>query len=906
MKLKNKFKSVKNILLAAVLVSGNAMAQEAPKDEAKMAVKSAVRTNSLILEARENAEKPPLFFTANSEQVVNISPESVRQTINITYKKIQGDDEFMSLVLSHKSDIKSVTGAGLKEWSVRELEGIHYLDIRALDPKTKQLKVTVIAEHLLDESVAKPTVPLMTLTTTESNGAGFTEAITIIPERVQINVTKALGCIAAKPSIPKSLKFISNGTSDLELSILKHEGDYAGIDLRDISLQAKVDPDGKSALIKLTGNLHVRKLIKKPFTLVHGKVALSSFPVTEAGEIHVLKLGNNMNYGIICKQLGSYPIEFSFAVPITTGTGWNTLQFNVPNGAVVPLSLSKMGENIEFREDEVTYLEFDNAVWQGVLPASGICALEWKTKPKSGDGDLFYTSHGVSDISIGSGLMHANSTVTFKVLQGKMNKVEFALTGAGEIVSVTGGHVASWKVKQEGKKKVLECVLKSETSDVQSIRVESLFPLGKFPAKVLPLSLTPRGTLRHSGYIRASNQGSVRIETSLTEGLMQLSPDKFPQSGAVVSGKQVFVYRFPSAERKLEITADQIISEVSVSHITTYEMSETDRVIQSDIEIDIAEAGLREWSFMIPADYSVSGVSSANMVDHVVSTTVNKGKRSLKILFKSEVMDRQLIRVRLEKNLPASAGEWALPALTFPGSNIKSIRGDIGILSASGWKMQPVAASIKNLDERPIAYFPKTNQIADRLQHAYRTRSTDWSAKLKITAKGQSIQADLLHLYELREGVLEANILAYYFVIGAPANEWKLQLPAIAENVSVEGQNVRTWHQTDDVLTVVLNQPVLGASKLLVSYEEPMNPRGGKINIGSVTPLGVQSESGFIHLVSRNQVNMSEVKKSENLLSISPLEMPSEHQVLTSIPSKAAWQVDISSIAIMLRVMRCT
>ena len=102
----------------------------------------------------------------------------------------------------------------------------------------------------------------------------------------------------------------------------------------------------------------------------------------------------------------------------------------------------------------------------------------------------------------------------------------------------------------------------------------SQFPLGKFPAKVEALSLTPQESMRHDGFIRVTNKGAVRVESSLTEGLMQLSPDKFPASpkvAAPVLGKQVFVYRYPSADRKLEISADQVISEVAVSHITTYE-----------------------------------------------------------------------------------------------------------------------------------------------------------------------------------------------------------------------------------------------------------------------------------------------------------------------------------------------
>ena len=913
MKWNRGFKCVVKCLGAGVvagMMNATALAQEVGKDD----VKATLNTNnqgggSLIVEAHGIPPKAPLFFNASSEQMVTVSSTGIQQKISLHYKKLQGEDEVMSLVLKNQAKIKSVAGAGLKEWSVREQDGVSYLDVRMTDAMAKELKLTVIAEHQFEDAVRNPVVGLMTLGVNQTTGAGFHEQVTINRKDMHVNVTKALGCVAVKTENPKTDVFVTQSGAELELSIYRFSGDYAGIDLRNISLVAKVDEDGKSAVVRMTGDLHVRKASERSFSLVSGKVALTNLPKIGAGEMRVKGLKNGANYGVVCENEGVFPVDLEFAVPINTETGWSVLNFRVPNGAVVPLKVNDLVETVEFRDEEFSSLDFKDALWQGVLPASGLCNLQWKKKSKTDDGELFYTSNGVSEISVGSGLVHTASVVNFKVLQGKMNQITFDLAGAGEVVSVSGSQVASWKVSEVAGKRSLVCVLKYETSEVEHIRVASQFPLGKFPTKVEPLSLTPVGTMRHSGFISVSNRGAVRVETSVTEGLMQLSPDKFPGRETVKSEnrasleqayEQSFVYRYPSADRKLEISADQIISEVAVSYITTYEMSETDRVIKSDIEIDITEASLREWSFMIPAEYSVSSVSSASMVDYVVSTTVENGRRPLKVLFKGEVVGRQLVRVHLEKNLPAAAGEWSLPSFAFPG--VKSIRGDVGVLSARGWKMASVASKVKNLDVRPLAYFPGNNQVGDRLQHAYRTRVEDWSAVLEISAMGQSIQSDLLHLYHLKEGVIEAKVLAYYFVVGAPANEWKLKLPASAENISVEGQNVRTWLQEGDILTVTLNQPVLGSAKLLVTYEESMSPHGGEVNIGSVTPLNVQSESGFIHLVSSHQVKMSDVKKSESLLKISPLEMPSEHQVLTSVPSVAAWQYASRPFSLSLSV----
>jgi len=339
----------------------------------------------------------------------------------------------------------------------------------------------------------------------------------------------------------------------------------------------RIDKDGDSALVRLTGNLHVRQSSDKPFTLVQGQVGLTSLPNVGTGKVRVSYIKDGVHQGgmgvaIVCENEGEFPLDLEFAIPIHSGTGWNTMKFTVPNGAVVPLELAATDEQIEFHEGDVKSAQtsdffrgiLKDGLWQGVLPASGLCNIQWKRKTKTGDGELFFTTHGLSEISIGSGLMHSTSLVHFKVLQGKVDKLTFELVGAGEIVSVLGDQVATWKVNEVAGKRLLECVLKNETSEVAPIRVASQFPLGKFPAKVEPLSLTPQESMRHDGFIRVTNKGAVRVESSLTDGLMQLSPDKFPASGnaAPVLGNQVFVYRYPSADRKLEIAADQVISEV--------------------------------------------------------------------------------------------------------------------------------------------------------------------------------------------------------------------------------------------------------------------------------------------------------------------------------------------------------
>src|SRR5207247_1642205 len=80
-------------------------------------------------------------------------------------------------------------------------------------------------------------------------------------------------------------------------------------------------------------------------------------------------------------------------------------------------------------------------------------------------------------------------------------------------------------------------------------------------------------------------------------GLSQISPDQFPERNKALFGSapgQQFAYRFSGADFALRIQADQILPELSVSQVVDYHLGDNELVIDSDIELDIREAPLRE------------------------------------------------------------------------------------------------------------------------------------------------------------------------------------------------------------------------------------------------------------------------------------------------------------------------
>ncbi|NNE94188.1 MAG: hypothetical protein HKN23_21275, partial [Verrucomicrobiales bacterium] len=576
-----------------------------------------------------------------------------------------------------------------------------------------------------------------------------------------------------------------------------------------------------------------------------------------------------------------YDVSLDFAVAVTPEAEWKSFNFTVASGAVAPMTLGGIEEDAEFRHGTSVVPQFSGGEWKGFVPATGHATVSWKSARKVGEGKLFFSTTAKIETTVGAGLMRQNHQIDYKVLQGELEELTIDLAGPGEVLEVTGKHIVGWEIAGEGDERTLTVKLSQAITEAGQVLVRTQTPLDAFPVRVQGLRLTPSGAVRHSGYIRLSNQGSVRLEPAGLEGLTQLAPDQFP--GEPISARQVFVYRFPSAEYDFEVAADRIQPEVNVFELTTYHLTETDRMISARIEIDVREAPIREWELRFPEDYSVVSVTGGIVADYVVGTESQDGTTLLKVIFTQDVTGRQLINLQFEKNETAVAGDWELPPLEYPDA--KSVRGDIGVVGAPGFRVGVSATDL--LVEKPLATFP--NPVPN-LQQAFRIREPGWSATMAVELLEKSIQADAFHLYSLSEGTAYGSVLLNYFVTGAPVSEWQFTVPDEIENVNVIGMNVAPFRRADGTLTVPLHQPVIGPYTLLITFEEKVATPEGALTVGRVTPLDVQGERGFLQVVSPQQVQAEATDVSEGLLQLDALELPAEFRLLSSAPSLGTWQ----------------
>lgn len=903
-------------LLAAIgLMAANVLGQDsedakAETEDGKSTASALSRTSegggqTIIITPGGKEEKTPFLFSTSILGAVEVRESGVRQSLIVNLKPVQGEAKVASLEIKGPGRIESVEGKGVSAWSVRRKGAQRFLDLK-LELQDDQAESSGVAVNILQEFDEMPETLFITHIA-PGDSLGFNATLKLKFSRSVTGKLARANGFSVLDTIDGERGFQTFSGGELAFKLRRRGAVPLPVEMVESALVGRLDNASGSVSFKFSGTA----IVSEPgarLRVLSGRVAMGTLPESDDYQLVLAGAENDRFYELVFEEVGSYPVTLEFVAGIqqevsasqqsskTADAEWQGIDCAVASSAVVPLKLQGFEEDIQWRRGaDLVTCRRSGVEWESYLPATGHIRLQWKNARTQGEGKLFFTTNALIESQLGPGLLKQHHQVSYRVLQGELESLEFELQGPGEILDVEGANLLAWKVADadEGEGRRLKITLSQPMSGTIQVSIRSQTPLDTFPVRVVGTTVTPIGAIRHAGTVRLSNMGSVRIEPTELSGLTQLAPEQYP--GTKIAARQVFVYRFPSADYGFTLSADRIQPEVNIAHVLLYQLSESDRVVRADIELDIREASIREWNFGIPSDYSIVSVSAAGLADYIASSEDGAATRNLKVIFGKEVQGRQLVTLQLEKNDAALAGTWQLPRIAFPEA--KDVRGDIGIVGAPGFRM--TGSQTQGLTEKPLSYFPKP--IAN-LQQAFRLRDADWSASVEIELLERNIQSDVFHLYSLSQGAIYGSSLINYFVTGAPASEWRLTVPEALGNVTVDGQDIRTWRREGDTLVVSLHQPVMGSYTLLVTFEEKPNEVDGSFQAGQVTPLDVQGDRGFVQVVSPMQVELENMFASSQLLVLDPLELPAEFRLLSTAPALGTWQYTSRPFDLKLKV----
>ncbi len=664
----------------------------------------------------------------------------------------------------------------------------------------------------------------------------------------------------------------------------------AEITLRDFNLTGNLGTD--AAAFTLTATAQVDDSKGGALQLLAGPVALTSLDPRQRWHMDT----DTDRFVARFDHAGTFPIEVHFNAAVTRSNDWQAVDFRVATSALQPVILQGLPADTEFQFANATRPERSGSNFVSYLPVDGAVRFAWKPAHPEAEGKLFYAAEMIAQISVSPGLMRQSALLNGKIMQGEMSQLTLQIHGAGEVTRVQGDEVLAWNVAPGKTADDRELVVQfnQPQKDTFALLLQMQTPLGAFPQTADAMRLQPEQATRFDGMFRIVNDGAVRLEVAAAMGLSQISPDQFPEANLFhAPGNQRFAYRFSSADFAVRIQADQILPEVGVSEVLAYNLGESELAVDAELELDIREAPLRELRLDIPKGYAVAQLTASGLSDYFTSDTPDHDGAELRLVYGQPVSDRQVIQLRLERNQSSGETNWTLPRIAL--AQAKSVRGFVGISAESGFRLSPERT--RGLTEIATAFFPSPPA---GIQSAFRLSDTDWQATFRVERLPQTVQADVLHLFSIGEGITYGSSVMNYVISGAPVSTFRVELSDEYFNVEFTGKDLRNWEKTTNGWLVRLHTPVSGAYTLLATYERPFKPQGETLAFTGARPLDAQSESGHAIIISAYQFQVEPAEVSPGLLELEPGEVPPEYRLFFDQPVIKAYRYSERPFALKL------
>ncbi len=405
----------------------------------------------IVVEAHGMPAPVPLFFTAEVNQTIRLGPTAIAGEIQLHLRVLQGMPELVTLGLAGDGDIVTVTGNGVRGWSVRQAGGHRFLDLKLTTPDGAH----PIRDFNLQVRTRTPDTPVpgsaVLLLTTPGDAVGFTSRISLRPDpSVDVRVTSADGLFPINPAAdaPTPLEFQTAGAGRLEVRMLPRGAALSGIELGEAQLTARNNEPAHALDFILRGQLRVTQSGAR-LRLLMGHAALSERAAGDGWHIELVPLddADEFAYDLVGERAGTFLLELPIAAGLQENGDWQGVEFRLFAGAVVPLHIEGLGADVEFSpKAPVVPSAGGGGIWQGFLPADGTVSLAWKQTRATGEESLSFTSFEQDDVRLGAGLWRQTATINFRILQGKLPAVRIQLDGPGEVLGVEGANVTGWQV----------------------------------------------------------------------------------------------------------------------------------------------------------------------------------------------------------------------------------------------------------------------------------------------------------------------------------------------------------------------------------------------------------------------------------------------------------------------------
>jgi hypothetical protein len=591
-------------------------------------------------------------------------------------------------------------------------------------------------------------------------------------------------------------------------------------------------------------------------------------------------------------RAGRQNVTFTFASRARQDADWRQVRFAVPEATVRRVAVTCDRPDLDVRIAGAAHVRRDGgAALTALLPPGAEFAMSWKPEVRRLDGELMVACDANTVAIARVGALQLNTILQYRIAQGTLEQLELAVPANLQVTQVRGADIREWGLRapaagQAAADRLLTVTLNRPQDTTYTLMVEGEVTLPAFPAKAALPFLTPRKVIRTSGFLLLGADSAIKLLVTKATGLTQVDQAAFPQvappdagssaATRAMPGRGAYAYQYANLPCQMELSAEDIVTGLFADHRLVLGLDNNTLTLAATTEFDIRDAPAREIVLETDPAWTVANVTGAQLADYDVRD--QDGRRLLRLAFRDAATGRALVEVRLERQLPDRAAEFATPL--YRVQNAKAERGCLVCRAEPGVRLKPEQS--ENVREVSPNSLPL--RVANA-QNAFRFKDAQWRVTFRIDQAAPALNAELFQLASLGEGAVYGSCSITYGIGGTPVRGFRVRVPPGCQNVEFTGRDVRSWQKDGETYTVQLQDRVAGDYTLLVTYDQPI-PASGEILLGGIRTLDTASETGYLALAGPASTDFAReaAKPAATVLPLSNGELPPEYLLLVNDP----------------------
>jgi type II secretory pathway pseudopilin PulG len=597
-----------------------------------------------------------------------------------------------------------------------------------------------------------------------------------------------------------------------------------------------------------TLNLDAEATGESSLPLLEGDVAVlpSKLPVA----LKIVREGNR--YFLIATRSGHFKLQFDVVAKIEHTEPWNRISFTGPAATIASVAAQAAGTDTEVQLLNGTLLttEKTNGVERttGFLGADQTVALRWQAKVAEVVHKAMLAVDSTITAQITPTVIKYTNKFHYEVVQGSTAELTLTLPAAQALTHLDGEQIRDWHLAVDG--------------NLQTLTVELIKPI----ENAYDLTLYSEQAVENTG-ARSSLDPPQPLNVEHESGVLTISAqDMLAELDAPANLNQVnapdnaiAAYQFNARPLTLALTLKPVEPEISVTDRVAAQLEEARLVIRHQLTLDVEKAGIYTLDLIPQTGFAIADVQGDGLEDW----NVTDGK--IRVNFSARVLGLHQVTVQLEQALKHFPDKISLLPLRVAGAEKEGAQ--IGAAAMPGIQLR--TGGLSGLHEIPINRLPnRSNEIL-----AYTAEQADWNLSIACEKLAARAVADVFNLVTIGDGDVGGSAIIRYGLANQGVQEFKVHVPANFKNVEFTGSNIRRTEQADDVWTIGLQDKAWDGYTLVVTYDQPFDPKGTTLSVGGIHALNVERETGSIAVTTAASLQLSPKAASHLLQRVDETEL---------------------------------